>query len=225
MKNKVTHLLICPHCGASRLIAFSKDVWPKVDHVFWSDGRIDSAEWFEPARILQCPSCKRFFRFTKDVDNQEVQTPCDYTLRLPYQTLKQAIVELSGNDKDESVARMEAWWAYNKLSMNTADEVIPAAEREFNQSNMQWLLNYYEKTEWEFYILRFELLRLLGRDDEYRQLLAGMTYERYAEWYLARHEKMGLTNHTEEKDLREKYTRRVEGLTAALDKPRRPYAQ
>ena len=92
----------------------------------------------------------------------EVKTPCDDTGHLPLQTHKQAIAELSGNDEDVVSTRMEAWWAYNRMYKDVDEADIPVEDREFNRSNMQWLLDYYNRTEPGFQYLTFELLRLLG---------------------------------------------------------------
>ena len=154
---------------------------------------------------------------------QESQTPCEDTGRLPLQILKQAIAELSGNDEDVVSTRMEAWWAYNIMYRNVSDEDIPSTDRELNRSNMQWLLDYYNRTEPGFQYLTFELLRLLGYEKEYRQKLADMTYEKFAEWYCERRKKRGMDTSPNEVWVRKRYADRVSELTEALGKPLRPY--
>lgn len=225
MKNTATYILTCPHCGASKQVSYCKTSWTTANSVLWSDGHIESDEWFEPARTLQCPSCKRFFLKPKMDDMLEVKTPCDDTGHLPLQILKQAITELSGNDEDVVSTRMEAWWAYNIMYRNVADEDIPSTDREFIRSNMQWLLDYYNRTEPGFQYLTFELLRLLGYEEEYRQKLADMTYERFAEWYCERFKKRGIDHTSDVELLKRKYNSRVEEFTEALNKPLRPYAK
>ena len=223
MKNTATYILTCPHCGATKLVSYCKTSWTTANSVLWSDGHIESDEWFEPARTLQCPSCNRFFLKPKGDDMQESQTPCEDTGRLPLQILKQAIAELSGNDEDVVSTRMEAWWAYNIMYRNVSDEDIPSTDRELNRSNMQWLLDYYNRTEPGFQYLTFELLRLLGYEKEYRQKLADMTYEKFAEWYCERRKKRGMDTSPNEVWVRKRYADRVSELTEALGKPLRPY--
>lgn len=225
MKNTSTYLVVCPHCGAIKLVSYCKTSWPTANYVLWSDGHIESDEWFEPARTLQCPSCNRFFLKPKKDDMPEVQTPCDDTGHLPLQILKQAIAELSGNDEDVVSTRMVAWWAYNTMYRNVSDEDIPLTERDFNRSNMQWLLDYYNRTEPGFQYLTFELLRLLDYEKEYRQKLADMTYEKFAEWYCERYKKRGINSSLTEERIRKRYADRVAELTEALDKPLKPYAK
>jgi len=225
MKDLATHILTCPHCGATKMIAYSRNSWTIDNYVLWSDGHIESDEWFEPARTLQCPSCNRFFLKPKGDDMHKTKAPCEDTGHLPLQILKQAIAELSGNDEDVVSTRMEAWWAYNIMYRNVADEDIPSTDREFNRSNMQWLLDYYNRTEPGFQYLTFELLRLLGYEKEYGQKLADMTYEKFAEWYCERLKKRGIDHTSDGELLKRRYNSRVEEFTEALNKPLRPYAK
>lgn len=225
MKNTSTYLVVCPHCGEVKRVAFSTVRWNDVTYVFWSDGRIESEEWCEPAYIQQCPVCKHFFPLPPRNSLPVEKAPCDDTGFLPYQTLKQAVEELAGNEKTEVNARLEAWWAYNTMYRNVSDEDIPLTERDFNRSNMQWLLDYYNRTEPGFQYLTFELLRLLGYEKEYRQKLADMTYEKFAEWYCERRKKRGMDTSPNEEWVRKRYADRVEELTEALDKPLKPYAK
>lgn len=111
----------------------------------WSDGRIESTEWCEPARTQQCSSCKHFFALPPKSSLKIEDVLCEETGSLPYQTLKQAIMKLSGDDVAESNARLETWWAFNKLYQDVVDDDIPVEEKNFNRSNMQWLLDYYSK--------------------------------------------------------------------------------
>ena len=224
MNNTETYLLTCPPCGATKLIAYSKAPWYDTEgYVLWSDGRVESNEWLEPAKTQQCQTCKHFFLLPKKDNLQDVQTPCRDTGRLPLQTLKQAIAELSGEGENVEWPRLEAWWAYNEMYKDVAEEDIPVGEREFNRANMQWLLDYYNKTEYGFQQLRFELLRLLGLENEYRQKLANMTYEKFAEWYCDRNKKRGIYISSDDERVRRRYADRVKELTAVLDKPLRPY--
>ena len=169
MKDLATHILTCPHCGATKLIAYSKTSWTIDNSVLWS-----SDEWCEPGRTQQCPACKKFFTLSQ-TERQDSQTPCEDTGQLSYSELKQAIVELHGDDNLEETPRLEAWWAYNRMYKDVDEADIPVEDRDFNRSNMQWLLDYYKRTDSDFQYMTFELLRLLGLlryEKEYRQRLA-----------------------------------------------------
>lgn len=225
MKDTATYRVTCPHCGASKLIVRSKESWPKCKYVFWSDGRIESDEWIEPARVLQCSSCGQFFLTPKKEELEEVQTPCEDTGKLPLQVLKQAVAELSHNEKESECVRMEALWAYNTMYKDVNEDEIPTDDKGFNRSNMQWLLNYYNQTEPDFQYITFELLRLLGYEKEYRQRLSDMTYEKFAEWYCERRRKRGLDISKDDDMVRRRYNGRIKELTEALGKPLKPYAE
>lgn len=223
MKNISTYIVTCPHCGAFKRIAFSTIPWSKAKSIMWSDGCIESTEWCEPARTQQCPSCKHFFALPPKDSLKVEDEPCEDTGSLPYQTLKQAIVELSGDDVAESNARLEAWWAYNELYQDVTDDDIPVEEKEFNRSNMQWLLGYYSKKTLSPYSLVFELHRLLGNIEEYKKLLSEMTYERFVEWRTERNQERGTESSLDEQRLRQIYSRFVEEKKGALSVPLRPY--
>ena len=222
MKDLATHILTCPHCGATKLIAYSKTSWTIDNSVLWSDGRIESDEWCEPGRTQQCPACKKFFTLSQ-TERQDLPIPCEDTGQLSYSELKQAIVELHGDDKREETPRLEAWWAYNRMYKDVDETDIPVEDRDFNRSNMQWLLDYYNRTEPGFQYLTFELLRLLGYEKEYWQKLADMTYEKFAEWYCERRKKRVMDTSPNEEWVRKRYADRLEELTEALGKPLRPY--
>ena len=128
MKITSTYLVACPHCVTAKRVAFSTIPWSKTESIMWSDGRIESTEWCEPARTQQCPSCKHFFALPPKQSLKVEDVPCEDSGSLPYQTLKQAIAELSGDDVAESNARLEAWWAYNELYQDVTDDDIPVEE-------------------------------------------------------------------------------------------------
>lgn len=224
MKDLATHILTCPHCGATKLIAYSKASWTIDNSVLWSDGRIESEEWCEPGRTQQCHVCNKFFTLPQ-TERHDSQASCEDTGQLSYLELKQAIVELHGDDKLEEAPRLEAWWAYNRIYKDVDESDIPVEDREFNRSNMQWLLNYYNRTDPGFQYVTFELLRLLGYEKEYRQKLADMTYEKFAEWYCERFKKRGIDYASNVELLKIRYNSRVEEFTAALNKPLKPYAK
>lgn len=210
MENTSTYQIVCPHCGAVKLVVGSNIPWYETDAVLWSDGRIGSNSWCEPARTQQCPSCGHFYILPSKSARKKIQVPCDDTGLLPYQTLKLAIVELSDNDKDAEHARLETWWAYNTMYKDIDEEEIPMVEREFNRSNMQWLLDYYRREIPNYSFLIFELLRLLGYEEEHRRLLADMTFERFVEWQCARFKKRGgLDCSPDEELMKKRYSRRV----------------
>lgn len=189
----------------------------------WSDGRIESTEWCEPARTQQCPSCKHFFALPPKLSLKIEDVPCEDTGSLPYQTLKQAITELSGDDIAESNARLEAWWAYNELYQDVVDDDIPVEEKEFNRSNMRWLLDYYSKKPLSPYSLVFELHRLLGNIEDYKKLLGEMTFEKFVEWRAERNREKKIESSLDDQQLRRMYSRFVEDKKNALDKPLKPF--
>lgn len=223
MRNTSTYFVACPQCGAIKRIAFSTIPWSKAESVMWSDGRIESKEWCEPTRIQQCPSCKHFFALPPKYSLKVEDVPCEDTGSLPYQMHKQAIKELADDDIAESNARLEAWWAYNKLYQDVLDDDIPVEEKDFNRSNMQWLLSYYSKKPFAPYSLVFELHRLLGNIDEYKKLLGEMTYERFVEWRTKRSQERGIESSMDEQQLKRMYERLIEDKESALDKPLKPY--
>ena len=218
-----TYIIICPHCDAVKRVASSKIPWNEVNFIRWSDGRIESTEWCEPAWTQQCPSCKHFFTLPPKQSLIVEDVPCEDTGSLPYQTLKQAIIELSGDEIAESNARLEAWWSYNELYQNVVDDDIPIEEKDFNRSNMQWLLCYYSNKTLSPYSLVFELHRLLGNIEEYKRLLGEMAYERFVEWRMKRNIERGIESSLDEQQLIRMYSRFVEDKNNALDKPLKPY--
>lgn len=223
MKNTSTYLVVCPHCGEVKRVAFSTVRWNDVTYVFWSDGRIESEEWCEPAYIQQCPVCKHFFPLPPRNSLPVEKAPCDDTGFLPYQTLKQAVEELAGNEKTEVNARLEAWWAYNKHYRDVDEENIPIEERNYNRSNMQWLLDYYSKETPSPYSYIFELHRQLGNLNEYRKLLDELTCERYLEWRKERDKKHGRNLQLEEDTIKSLYYRMIKEKKEALEKPLKSY--
>lgn len=219
----LTYLLLCPHCGAVKRVAFSKVSLSKAETIIWSDGRVESPDWCEPARTQQCPSCKHFFALPPKHSLKVEDVPCEDTGFLPYQTLKEAITELSCDDIAESNARMEAWWAYNELYKDVVDDYIPVEEKDFNRSNMQWLLDYYSKRPLSPYSLVFELYRLLGNIEEYNKLLGEMTYEKFVDWRTKRNQERGIESSLDEQQLKCMYSKFIEEKKDALSKPLWPY--
>lgn len=223
MEAKSTYLVTCPHCGAVKRIAFSKIPWSKVDSILWSDGRIESPEWCEPARTQQCPSCNHFFVLPRKSSLQVEEVPCEDTGALSYMALKQAIAELAGSEAAEAGARLEAWQAYNALYKDVPEDKIPIDERTYNHVNMQWLLDYSIKQAPSPYSVVFELLRLLGNTKEYKSLLDALTFERYVEWRSARNRKEGIASSLDEDLLKRLYESFITEKKDALKKPQKPY--
>lgn len=223
MKTTSISLIKCPLCSALKRIAFSTTPLSKTESIMWSDGRIESTEWCEPAWTQQCPSCNHFFALPPKSSLKVEDVPCEDTGVLSYQTLKQAITELAGDDIAESNARLEAWWAYNKLYQDVVDDDIPVEEKDFNYSNMQWLLGFYSKKPLSPYSLVFELHRLLGNIEEYNKLLSEMTYEIFVDWRTKRNQERGIESSLDEQQLRQIYSRFVEEKKGALSVPLRPY--
>ena len=56
----VTLIVKCPHCGAEKKVASSKEKWYNLHYTFWSDSRIESDEFCEPGHTQQCPACGKF---------------------------------------------------------------------------------------------------------------------------------------------------------------------
>lgn len=108
-----TYILKCPNCGTEKKVTFSAHLLPDSGYIYWSDGRVECDGWKETIRTHQCPSCGKFYAFSSATNLREDNTPCDDNGQLSYETLKQAIAELSGDDYAESWARLEAWRAYN----------------------------------------------------------------------------------------------------------------
>ena len=171
----VTLIIKCPHCGAEKKVASSKERWYNLPYTFWSDSRIESDEFCEPEHTQLCPTCGKFFCRIATNALQSIDEPCDETGNLPLETLKRAIEEFSGDERAEEWARLEAWWAFNSMYKNT-DE-IPEEEQAYNRANMEWLAAYYTSHVTRFSHLLFELNRLLGNRDVCQKMIDALTYE------------------------------------------------
>ncbi|MCQ2342460.1 MAG: phage terminase large subunit family protein [Paludibacteraceae bacterium] len=216
-----TYIVPCPHCGHKRQVSFHKGFWTETDHVFWSDGRIESDDWFEPTHTQQCPKCGKFF--TRDPQGRltMVDKPCTDKAILSYPQLRAAIKEVAGNPYSEEWARIEAWEAFNAFYQD-ADE-IPKEEQEFNRSNMQRLLDFYHSlSPWRFTDTEFELNRLLGNRDACERML-----EITCEEYIRQKKDFRIRRGLPWDDDKERWTRRYNNLMAelkaALDLPLKPY--
>lgn len=220
MKNTSTYIVTCPHCGEIKRLAFSPSPWSNEKAPLWSDGHVEFIEWCEPSWTQQCPSCKHFFILPAKSTLKVEDVQCEDTGVLSYQTLKQAVKELSGYIKSELRARMDTWWAYNELYKNISDNEIPIVERTFNRENMQWILNYLLKQEPLQYTLIFELHRLLDYVEEYKRLLDSFTFQKYAEWRKTRFQQDYIDDERSEQRI---YERFIKEKRDALNKPLRPY--
>lgn len=223
MKNTLSYIVACPHCGATKRVAFSPTPWSNKKAPLWSDGHVEYVEWCEPSWTQQCPLCNHFFILPAKSSLKVENVPYDDTGTLSYQTLKQAVIELSEDEKSESRARLDTWWAYNNLYKDSADDAIPIKEIEFNRHNMKWLLEYLLKQKIQYYSLVFELYRLLGNKKEYNALLDSFTFEKYQLWRQARYKQRGVEYVMNDEMDKCSYDNFIQDKHDALDKPLRPY--
>lgn len=216
-----TYIIPCPHCGYERRVSFCQNLWTKTNYVFWSDGRIDSDDWYEPMRTQQCPKCGKFF--TRDPQGRltMVDEPCTDRAILSYPQLRVAIKELAGNPYSEEWARSEAWEAFNAFYQNVDN--IPKEEQEFNRNNMQWLLGFYKSlSPWRFTDTEFELNRLLGHRDACERMLE-ITCEEYIQQKKEFRIRRGLPWYDDKEMWTRRYNNLMEELKASLDLPLKPY--
>lgn len=223
MKNTLTFIVTCPHCGNTKRVAFSPVPWNNKKAPLWSDGHVEFVEWCEPSWTQQCPSCKHFFILPAKSTLKVEEVQCEDTGVLSYTTLKQAIKELSGDKQSELRARMDAWWAYNELYMDIAEGEIPSEERAFNRENMKWLLEFLLRQEPCLYSLIFELYRLLCYNKEYNELLNSFTFEKYVAWHQERYKQRGAEYIADEELDKCLYENFIKDKREALDKPLKPY--
>lgn len=218
-----SYILKCPHCGTEKKVTFSAHLLPDTEYTYWSDGRVESVGWLETIRTHQCPSCGKFYVFSPATNLHEVNDPCDDNGQLSYETLKQAIVELSGDDYAESWARLEAWRAYNALYKNA--DYIPPDEQAYNKENMLWLKDYFTvNTPW-FSLLVFELNRLLGNKETCQQMLAAFTFEAFMAKAEARDSKKGIHRTHDLETMLSRYDNQIKALKYALTQQDRPFVQ
>lgn len=216
-----TYILKCPHCRTEKKVTFSAHILPDTNYTYWSDSRVESKGWLEMIRTHQCPSCGKYYAFSPSTILREENDPCDDNGQLSYETLKQAIVELSGDDYAESWARLEAWRAYNARYKDIDD--IPADEQSYNRSNMLWLRDYFTaRTPW-FSLLVFELNRLLGDKETCQQMLEEFTFEAFKAKTEARDLEKGIHRTHDMETLRSRYEQQKYELEYALRLPLKPY--
>lgn len=103
----ITLIVKCPHCGAEKKVASSKERWYNLHYTFWSDSRIESDEFCEPGHTQQCSECGKFFCIPPIKTLPSSEDPCNETGTLPLQSLKKAIEELSGDERAEEWARLK----------------------------------------------------------------------------------------------------------------------
>lgn len=216
-----TFVLKCPHCGAKKEVGFSTDTWTKVPYYFWSDSRIESIRWYDPAYTQQCPECGKFFTLPRRNTMKVVEKECYETVFLSLQTLKQAINELAGNEFAEPRARLEAWWAFNMQYKDTDD--IPAEERAYYRANIQWLIDFHTPRVTRFSHLLFELNRLLGHKDVCEQMIAFLTYDEYVRLRKIYCKENKMKFYDDEETLKWRYETEMKELQYALTQPLRPY--
>lgn len=216
-----TLIVKCPHCGAEKKVASSKEKWYNLQYTFWSDSRIESDEFCEPGHIQQCPVCGNFFCIPPIKTLPTSAEPCNETGSLPLETLKQAIDELSGDERAEEWARLETWWAFNSMYKNT-DE-IPEDEQAYNRANMEWLAAYYTSHVTRFSHLLFELNRLLGSHDECRKMIDTLTYEEYLRQREEKNKEKGIVSQLSEESVRDLYNSLIDELKFAMKQPLKTY--
>ena len=136
---------------------------------------------------------------------------------MPLESLKKAIEELSGDERAEEWARLEAWWAYNSMYANS--DFIPEEEKAYNRTNMQWLVDYYTKNTQRFSHLLFELNRLLGNLDVCRKMIDALTYEEYVRQREEKNKERGFVSQLDEKYVRERYDSLIKELKFAMEQP------
>lgn len=216
-----TFVLKCPHCGTKKEVGFSTDTWTNVEYNFWSDSRIESSRWYDPAYTQQCPACGKFYTLPRRDTLKVKEKECFETGFLPLQTLKQAIVELAGNEIAEPRARLEAWWAFNVLYKDTDD--IPADELAYNKANMQWLVDFHTPRVTRFSYLIFELNRLLGNKDVCQQMIDNLTYDEFVRQRKLYCKENKIKFYDDEMILKHRYQTEMEELRFAMMQPLRPY--
>ena len=215
-----TYILKCPHCGTEKKVTFSAHLLPPAGYTYWSDGHVECDGWLETIRTQQCP-CGKFYSFSPATNLREINDPSDDNGQLSYETLKQAIVELSGDEHAESWARIEAWRAYNTLYKDTDD--ISADEYAYNRDNMLWLRDYFTaRTPW-FSLLVFELNRLLGEKETCQQMLDAFTFEAFQEKVKTRDLEKGIHKAYDLDTLRSRYEKQKSDLAYSLRLPLKPY--
>lgn len=213
----ITLVVKCPHCGAEKKVASSKERWYNLHYTFWSDSRIESDEFYEPGHTQQCSACGKFFCIPPIKTLPSSEDPCNETGTLPLESLKKAIEELSGDERAEEWARLEAWWAYNSMYANS--DFIPEEEKAYNRTNMQWLVDYYTKNTQRFSHLLFELNRLLGNLDVCRKMIDALTYEEYVRQREEKNKERGFVSQLDEKYVRERYDSLIKELKFAMEQP------
>ena len=216
-----TYILQCPHCGTEKKVSFAANLLPDTDYTYWSDGRVECDGWLETIRIQQCPTCGKYYAFSPATILREDDEPCNNNGQLSLEALKQAIVELSGDDFAESWARLEAWKAYNALYQNTDD--IPAEDQAFNRANMQWLVDFFTSRSPWLSLLVFELNRLLGNRTVCEQMLADFTFDAFIAKTEARNAEKGIHRTLDPETMRDRYAYQLAELNYALTQPLKPY--
>lgn len=216
-----TRIIKCPHCGHKRRVLFFKDFWSKEGLTFWSDDHMEANDWFEPTFTQQCPKCGKFFTRKPQGRLTIVNKPCAEKAILSYPQLKAAVKELRGVPYSEQWASSEFWNAFNAFYKDT-DE-IPEEEQEFNRSNMQWLLDFYQScSPLRLSSTEFELNRLLGNRDACERILE-ITLEEYIQQQKEFRKLRGRPWYDDKEMWTRRYNKLMDELKASLDLPLRPY--
>ncbi len=216
-----TRIIKCPHCGHKRRVLFFKDFWSKEGLTFWSDDHMEANDWFEPTFTQQCPKCGKFFTRKPQGRLTIVNKPCAEKAILSYPQLKAAVKELRGVSYSEQWASAEFWIAFNAFYKDT-DE-IPEGEQEFNRSNMQWLLDFYQSNSpLRLSSTEFELNRLLGNRDACERILE-ITLEEYIQQQKEFRKLRGRPWYDDKEMWTRRYNKIMDELNASLDLPLKPY--
>lgn len=214
-----TFIVKCPHCGNKKKVGYTCTYVHSERCILWSDGRIESDNWYVPADTQQCPKCGKFFTLPPRDTLRSKREECIDTGQLSYEVLKQAIVELAGDEEAEASARLEAWWAFNALYKDYIS--APQEEQAFNRANMEWLVMYHTPRTTRFSRILFELNRLLGNREVCEKMIEPLTYEEYVRqrklYYVDNKMRDYETN--DELWMRHKYKKDMAQLEYALGQP------
>jgi hypothetical protein len=141
------------------------------------------------------------------------------TGRLPYNTLKLALSELSGDEKVEMLVRRELWWAFNRQYLVDDSINVPDSEISFNDENMLWLLHFQKNRNDIFSWTEFELNRLLGNTDRCEEMICNLSFPQYQKMKTAKYGAIRLSVDVQKR----MYNRMIDELNNSLKMPRKPY--
>lgn len=143
--SKNNRILICPHCGKTKLI-ISYNSWNTFGAKLWSDRKLEAPMLPQQSRVLQCSHCRKyFFTYKQEVKYQSDDSPCfdepewggELFLWEIRDAIKQFIAENEMDDNDEIYVREIALHAYNDrfYRSNPPSHRIPIDEKIFFKEN------------------------------------------------------------------------------------------